>query len=295
MTDAVKGDRTTAATSNRKEVMARIEGLPSLSTVVSEFLELSRSDIFTAKDFERVICKDQALVGRVLKVANSVMYGRSRSITTISEAVVLIGLDEMKKIVYAVSNEGLLHRDFKVYHYPEKGFWKHSMGVAVVCRCLVEGSSSHGLPGEQSFIAGLVHDVGKLIIDDFLNAGRELRGVSLAEEQDAVGIDHAELGDYIMKQWSIPDEIAGAVKYHHDPRAPGELHHGALAVHAADKICHFWGVGTQPFMDLGEEVDKEPLREAMDEFKITDTKLDEILWDVRQKLVSLEELYGNGD
>ena len=71
-----------------------------------------------------MICKDQVLVGRLLKVANSGMYGRSRSIKTISDAVVRIGLDEIKKIVYAVSNEGLLRRDLKVYRYPDKGFWK---------------------------------------------------------------------------------------------------------------------------------------------------------------------------
>ena len=295
MTDAVNSEVTAEVKSTRKAVLARIERLPSLSTVVSEFLEISRSELFSGKDFERVICKDQVLVGRLLKVANSGMYGRSRSIKTISDAVVRIGLDEIKKIVYAVSNEGLLRRDFKVYRYPDKGFWKHSMGVGVVCRSLMEESSKAHLAGEQSFIAGLVHDVGKLLIDDFLDAGPGVRHVDMTVEKETVGLDHAELGERIMTSWSIPEEIAEAVKYHHDPHASGGLHRGALAVNAADKLCNMWGVGTQPYMDLGEEIDKELFREILDEFKITDAKWEEILWDVRQKLAGLEELYGGND
>ena len=125
----------------RFEVLESIESLPSLSLVVTEFLALARRDFFTAKDFERVISKDQALVARLLKVANSGLYGRSRTITSIPEAVVLIGVDHLKKIVYAVSSEGLTKRRLENYDYhPEEGFWLHAMGVGYATKVLVEAS-----------------------------------------------------------------------------------------------------------------------------------------------------------
>ena len=83
----------------RFDVLERIESLPSLSNVVVEFLELARREFFTAKDFEAVICKDQALVARLLRLANSGIYGKPRSVRSVAEAVVLIGLNDMKKIV----------------------------------------------------------------------------------------------------------------------------------------------------------------------------------------------------
>ncbi len=291
MTDAVSGPQTTEIENTKKKVLARTEGLPSLSTIVNEFLELSKSELFTAKDFERVISKDQALVGRLLKTANSSAYGRPRSIHSVSDAVVLIGLDELKKIVYAVSSEGLLRRDFKVYSYPDKGFWKHSMGVALLSRALVEGSKNTFLKGEQYFVAGLVHDVGKLIIDDFLDTASGQRNVGITEEKTAAGMDHAELGDYILKNWCIPDDIAGAVRHHHDPTAAGRSLRGALVVAAADSICNLWGVGNRLYMDLGEDVDPAHHQEVLRELKISDTRLGEILWDTRQKLANLEEIF----
>ena len=103
----------------RFEVLEKLESLPSLNSVVLEFLELSQTEFFTAKDFEAVISKDQALVARVLKLANSGLYGRSRSIHSIPEAVVLIGLESLKKIVFAVSTEGLTRRTLPQLRLPE--------------------------------------------------------------------------------------------------------------------------------------------------------------------------------
>jgi len=291
MTEIVSENQATENNDVRKQIIKRIDSLPSLSNVVNEFLDLSKSGIFTAKDFERVISKDQALVARLLKVANSGFYGRSRTINTITEAIVLIGMDNMKKIVYSVSSDGLLRQDFKVYSYPDMGFWLHSMGVGTVCRATLEGAEVSELGGEEIFIAGLIHDVGKLLIDDYLDAEKGLREVSLEEEIASTGIDHTELGDIILKNWSIPDAISQAVKYHHIDFSSEEHNVGSIIVGLADRICNFWGVGTEPFMDLGEDIDCEPYQTALDKLKITEPRFQEILLDVRQKLVNLEKLF----
>jgi HD-like signal output (HDOD) protein len=194
------------------DVLRRIEELPSLSTVVSEFLELAGREFFTAKDFEAVISKDQALVARLLKVANSGLYGKSRGIHSIPEAVVLVGLDTMKKLVFSVSTEVLTRLRLKNYDYePSRGYWMHATAVGLAARALIEVLPCKPLHAEEAFVAGLLHDIGKLIVDDFLDPAAGKRDVTLAEEIAAVGFDHAELAEYILRSWRLPESIVVAI------------------------------------------------------------------------------------
>lgn len=275
----------------RFEVLEKIESLPSLSIVVSEFLALARRDFFTAKDFETVISKDQALVARLLKVANSGLYGRSRSITAIPEAVVLIGVDNLKKIVYAVSSEGLTKQRMENYNYhPDRGFWLHSMGAGYATKVLVEASSKCPLNGEEGFVAGLLHDVGKLVIDEFLPGGTP-RDISLADESEAVGLDHAELAEYIMKQWNLPPSTSATVRYHHDYAKGGEMAPGAAALALAEGVCANWDLGVNVPMDLSKDVPKEKFSTLLDFLGLDPSKWDQVIWDIRQSLVGLDDMF----
>jgi HD-like signal output (HDOD) protein len=275
----------------RGQILARIEKLPSLSLVVNEFLELSKRAYFTARDFERVIVKDQALVARLLKVANSGMFGSGRQINTIPEAVVLVGMENMKNMVYAVSSGGLLRQELQCYRYPDQGFWLHAMGVGITCRAVSEISQQDNLQGEQAFVAGLLHDVGKLIIDDFLDPAAGLRQVTVAEEREVCGLDHPELADQIMERWNIPENIVEAVFYHHNPQAEGDWRGGAALVHLADAICNTWKIGLQPLMDLGEEIDAEQYGDVLAALGTTGEDLRKALLPTRQKLARLEDYF----
>lgn len=275
----------------RFEVLEKTESLPSLSIVVTEFLALARRDFFTAKDFEIVISKDQALVARLLKVANSGLYGRARSITTIPEAVVLIGVDNLKKIVYAVSSEGLIRRCLENYNYhPDQGFWLHAMGVGYATKVLVEASEKCPLHGEEGFVAGLLHDVGKLVIDEFLPTGRP-RAISRQDERDAVGLDHAELAEYILKLWNLPSSTSTTVRYHHDYLNGGDMAGGAAALALAEGVCSTWELGVNIPMDISQEVPVDRFSELMDFLAIDPAKWDQVIWDIRQSLIGLDDIF----
>jgi HD-like signal output (HDOD) protein len=275
----------------RLEVLERTESLPSLNSVVAEFLALARRDFFTAKDFETVISKDQALVARLLKVANSGLYGRSRSITSIPEAVVLIGVDNLKKIVYAVSSEGLIRQQMKNYDYhPDQGFWLHSMGVGFATKVLVEASGRCPLHGEEGFVAGLLHDVGKLVIEDFLPDSGP-RSITREEEINAVGLDHAELGEHLLKQWSLPVSTSATVRFHHEYLNGGDFAGGAAALALAQGICSTWDLGRTIPMDLSQEVPVEKFQDLADFLGLETSKWDQVIWDIRQILVGLDEAF----
>jgi len=275
----------------QQKVLAQIESLPSLSSVVGEFLALAKREVFVAMDFERVLIKDQALVARLLKVANSSFFGSSKPIKTVHEAMVLIGLDNMRNIVYAVSSSGLLKRALKNYAYPHQGFWLHSMGVGMTCRALIEAGKGLPMDAEEGFVSGLVHDIGKLILDDHLDAAPGKRKISLEEEREAAGFDHTELGDRILQRWNIGGNIREAVRYHHAWRADGQLRLGAGVVDAADRLCNHWGVGTKSLMNLGEDVPLADYREIIEALGMETERFRAQLWDLRQKLSAIENYY----
>lgn len=279
----------------RFEVLEQIERLPSLNSVVIEFLALARKEFFTAKDFENILSKDQALVARLLKVANSGLYGRSRSITSIPEAVVLIGLENLKKIVYSVSTEGMTrnHLNHFDYHHSQ-GFWHHAMGVGHATRIIAEASPACSMHGEEGFVAGLLHDIGKLIIDDYLETEPGIR-VTREDEIAAVGIDHAELAEYILRQWNLPETITATVRYHHEYQLGGEWKSTAAALALAQGICGAWGIGRKISVDLSEMVPSAPYLDVMDDLGIEPTSWEQILWDVRQNLVKVEEIFGQSE
>ena len=275
----------------RFEVLEKVEDLPSFNSVVMEFMKLSRREFFSAKDFETVICKDQALVARLLKVANCGLYGRSRTINSIPEAIVLIGLDNLKRIVYAVSSQGIMCN--KLVHYgfhDEQGFWIHSMAVGQAARILSECCPECGIRGEESFVSGLLHDVAKLILDGFLG-NRPHKKVSLEMERTAVGLDHCELAGLILKQWNIPPAITGPVTFHHDFQAGGDWKKAAAILSLARGICAEWNVGIDHPIDVSQEIPMSRFAAEMEEIGLDQSRWESVIWNIRQSLSGMEELF----
>lgn len=278
----------------QNRALAQIDRLPSLSTVVGEFLALARREYFTAADFERIIVKDQALVARLLKVANSSFFGATQPVRSVSQAVVLIGMDNLRNLVYAVSSSGLLRRRLRCYDYAGRGFWLHSLGVAMTARLLVESEAvPPSLAGEEAFVAGLLHDLGKLILDDFLDASLGPRRVELGEERSTLGWDHAELGSRVLLRWKIPGEIRGAVREHHGPAgAGGSRKPGGALVRAADAICNAWGLGLRADADLASDPDLGDCAPALAAAGLTEDACRELLPRLRRQLATIESCFG---
>lgn len=275
----------------RFDVLDKMNNLPSLNSVVLEFLELSQREYFTARDFETVISKDQALVARVMKLANSGLYGRPRSISSIPEAVVLVGLDNLKKVVFAVSTGGLIRHSLTNYAYdPDRGFWRHSLGVGLTSRVLVEASPKWPLRSEEAYVAGLLHDIGQLVIDEFLPP-MEGRRVGRKDEIEAVGLDHAELGEYILSQWNLPETITACVRHHHDYLEAGKWSQGAAVLNLAEGICGHWGLGRKREIDLSEDLPWEKFQVAAHFIGLPEENWNQVIWDIRQNLVGLDGIF----
>lgn len=223
-----------------EQMLAKVKHLPPLSAAVAGVLaSLERQDA-DVHEIAGKISLDQGMVTRVLRVANSAFYGFPSKVGTIHDAVVLLGLHNIRSLVVAA---GLIRqfppREHGRFDYGL--FWQHSIGAGVCARVL---AGRLGKDAELAFTAGLLHDIGRLVVEvsspeqsDAVLAHSIDHAVSLLEAERAVlGFDHTVIGFEITRLWKFPVAIQAAIRDHHRPKPDS----GFLAdlVHVGDVLCH---------------------------------------------------------
>ena len=191
---------------------------------------------------------DPVLAARILRAANSPLYALERRITSLPMAVNALGNHNihMLVVVYGASEAF----DKKRQRSPvERSLWEHSVAVGLAAREISMALGMRG--GEESFICGLLHDIGKLLM---LRHDPELYGQMrtevdeqglLDQEQESYGFTHAQVGALVARRWSIPEEIAYAVYHHHQPSEAGQSMFMARIIDTADALANVAGVGVR--------------------------------------------------
>lgn len=200
----------------RKTIMTTGD-LPPMPMVATKVIQLVESGKANAEEIARAISSDPAVSARVLKISNSAFYGRQRKIQTLSDAVVILGHNTLKGLVVAAS----LKEIYKPGGLTENMLWEHSFGAGVAARLIA--AHSHSVGADEAFLAGLFHDIGKIIMNL-----REKEKFQLViercynEELPFEEIErtffpytHAELGGYVLEKWKLPETLITAVMQHH--------------------------------------------------------------------------------
>jgi putative nucleotidyltransferase with HDIG domain len=225
-----------------KAIVRRIQSLPTLPPVVKKLTTMVESPDVTAKDVGKLISSDQVLSAKVLKLVNSSFYGLSGKVSSISHAVILLGFNVIKGVVLSASVFDIMERSMV-------GLWEHSLGTAII-----SGTISRGLglsEPEETSTAALLHDIGKVLVrvslsedyDRIVRIARE-QGRSFREaELEVLGVDHADIGSWLSREWGLPRQLIVPITFHHDPdNAPG-LQDRVAVVHIADSLARAFGVG----------------------------------------------------
>ena len=265
----------------RTEILTSLETvtqIPTLPEVVMRLQHEIESDDTDAAAIARIISEDPTLTLKVLKIANSVLYHVGSEIVDVRQAVTRLGMSELRNLVYAVSVLRLMP---DLPHIDYKRFWRHSISVAYTAKSMLRCCGAESGVGESSvsglaFVAGLLHDLGILVLDQIIpeqyalalnmagrndgdsNAG-EAGGESLplcAAEQKFLGISHAEVGGIILRQWGMPNSLVEAVTFHNDPLSADEHRTLACIVHIANFVCNNRGI------DNGTSVPPEGFSDA---------------------------------
>ena len=222
------------------DIVSHIHSLPAMPAVALELLQtLSGSDPDVDALASR-IARDQAITARVLRVANSPFYGLQMRVGSIHDAIVVLGFSAVRSLVLTSAVVTTLPIS-KCAGFSADRFWRHVLGTAVAAQALARPLRRKP---ESLFIAGLLHDIGRLVM---LSANPEgfARVIQIAAERDChlvdveaeiFGCDHTAVGAAIAQHWNFPADIVEALAFHHDPAqtAPGSL---AAIIHYADGIA----------------------------------------------------------
>lgn len=222
-------------------ILDRVQKLPSRPSLVLELLESFDDERVDIATLARKIASDQALVARVMRVANSAFFGLSGQIGTIAEAISILGFNNLRGLVTAAAIINSAPKNLG--QFDQLTFWRHGICAASCAKALAKRVG--GSP-EIAFTAGILHDIGKLIIAmEFPESVAELSlsndgsdEESLAAERALLGFDHAALGGELAKRWNFPPAIREAITLHHSP--PGIGVRGGLAdvVYIANLFAH---------------------------------------------------------
>lgn len=230
---------TTGVTPASDAVIARIREVPPLPVVVHQLLALMRDAGCTSEEISRLVGTDQALAARVLGLVNSSFYGLPGRVSTISAAVLILGHSALKSLAVGMSVAG--HLNALLPADRRRAFWRHSLATAAGAELIAR---SEGLPEpEEAFTAGLLHDVGHLILMVALPEGHAAAGQAGAlgnveREREIIGIDHCRAGRHLLQHWKLPPILLECVRLHHARNSCCSAEHRLLATVAlADRLA----------------------------------------------------------
>ncbi|ADG82956.1 HDOD domain-containing protein [Thermincola potens] len=267
-------------------VMRKVGALPALPHITTRVLELIDNPDSKPQDICKLISQDQVLTTKVLRLVNSAYYGLPRQVATITEAVTILGLQTLRTIVLGVSvYKTLGGLGQKKVLAPEQ-IWKHSIATATASKILAAKLGFEYV--EQAFVAGLLHDIGKMILNslmtkEYLEVMRlagETDKSFLQAEREVLEFDHSVVGDLLAEKWNLPDCLVEPIGYHHDPFAA--LNHPDLTciVHLANAAAVIAGFG------LGNDKDFHLDNKVLSRMNYSFDKVTELASEVGKRVTS---------
>lgn len=280
------------------DILAELDQLPTLNATVVRLMGMLHDDDIGFGDIENVIQTDPALTANLLRTANTTYFATSRRVESVRQAISVLGLRRLVDVVTLSAMAEVIPEKLPAYGLSAQAFWRHCVAVAVLTEGL--GRRLENGRGGLAFTAGLLHDLGKLVISTWLarrpgQPGGELRLTSLDAERSSLGTDHAQVGKAIAEAWRLPHAVALVNQAHH---APWEVQDGSqdgsqsddytvTLVHVADGMAHAFGFG-------GAVSDRLPelSQPALDRLKLAKRQAEQVAWASLEHIEALAAVRG---
>jgi putative nucleotidyltransferase with HDIG domain len=229
--------------------------VPTIPVLLLRILRVVDGERTSAKDLVELMQRDQALAGRVLRLANSGFFACARQVATLPRAVMLLGFATVKNLALGIK----IWETLAARGAPDiAALWEHSALVGAAARLIAQ--RTRGADPDEVFTAGLLHDIGRVLLhmkfaavyDRLANVGGDTPLV--LRERDAFGVDHAQIGAWLGEAWSLPPAIVEAAREHHADLTPGTPLSGPVIVNLANRLVHWTDVDSGALAPEAEAV-----------------------------------------
>jgi len=238
-------------TKSLNTLIKKIEEIPTLPAISQKVLATASDEDASISEIASLIEKDQALATQVLKVANSAFYGFLHNVSSIDHALVILGINEVKSILLGFS----VHNFFSQHEgslCDPKRFWRHSIICSQVTKLL--GRRFNIQNDETLFLVGLIHDIGKVVLDQYLHEDFEqiISYISTTKttfsdaEKAILGTTHYQIAAKLLTQWQFPDNVIMPILYHHAPWYDKNYETSSIIVYLANILTHLVGYSCSP-------------------------------------------------
>jgi len=258
--------------------------IPSIPDVAAKALRALDDPNNSAVQIAKLISQDQGLTARVLKMANSAVYGLTREVKNLQQAAMIMGFETLKSIILSVSTRAL----YKRFGSVERALWKHSVAAASACHRIAVDKEISGR--EEAFVAGLMHDIGRVVMnnserDRFVQAQNLAKDLTLTDceaEQQIFGFTHCDVGCLLVQRWGLSEHLEYAVFLHHEPELASALapesEQLVYATTLSDQVCYHLGYARS----FGSEESKTLDPEVLAVLQYDQSEVDELLAAVEQ-------------
>ena len=239
-------------TEQLKDRIQHFANLPTLPQVATRLMNMINNPLTSASDVAFIVGQDLSLSAKVLRLANSAFYGIPRTITSINNAVVILGLKVINTMVLSLTVFDMFPEDRRIAAlFNRKAFWLHSLSCGLIAKFLATRIRKVVLfDPEEAFCAGLLHDIGKVVMEQYLHDDFHLALEFAAgnkipihqAESCQLGYAHTDIAEWLTENWSLPSEIRLSLIFHHDPASSIQCRDIVSLCHLADWLCYETGM-----------------------------------------------------
>ena len=234
---------------NVDRILKSIQNIPPFPVTAQRVASLMSNPDYSVSQVVNIIKYDPSITANILKICNSAYFG-VRHISTLHDAVVFLGQDNILRAIQVSGISRFFKKGASGYGLDAKDLWKHSVGVALMTQILSRKITGRDDP--KLFTAGLLHDIGKFILSEFVQDSSQKitdlvtnQGYAfLRAEEEVIGMNHAEVGGKIAQHWNFPPDIRDTIRFHHRPdlMEKGESRF-CWIIYLADQVCLIMGIG----------------------------------------------------
>ncbi len=265
--------------------------LPPFPAVLQRVLQLLDNPNSSARAMVEVLQYDQAVTANVLRVCNSAFFSLRRPIHSLQEALMRIGFNQLLEIILSRGIGQFIAKAYPGYDLAEGQLWRHSVTCALLSEIVAERLQEE--PSPTHFTAALLHDIGKVILSEFVKDHlQEIRRIVTEEnlsfieaEKRVLGVDHAELGGKIADQWQFPRVIVSAIRFHHTPLFASEDPEIAKRTYLCDMVAMLTGIGGGV-----DGLSYHAHKEVMKEYQLRGEDIEHFIVELNQRFKGVESL-----